>query len=904
MTNQPRNIVSALTLKTIDLRSDSKNPEGYERFRENVPLSSFKSKPAKDGRNRGILTGYRNDITVVDLDFYTKDDNIYDPDKCIFVKKFGKDYIDVFDTYTVLSPHGGHHLYFNYDPDVKQCQGSPERIDIRNDGGYIVAPFSQFEGKIYEPIRDTEIKDMPDNLREWLLTMIVKPIVPNARAIQKQFVKHDEIDEDDIDTYSYNISYDEFVNIVSTLPPTYWTEFKKWHAFTTSAKILGYRDAWDDNNKHKPRYDIDNNNKIWDSIDVSMHYAIDRILIDSGNKHFINYCKYKPVPNNVIKPARTINREKLGYDFFRADRNYIVKSDTGTGKTTSFCNFIKKDKRPFISIVSRVSLGETHYDAMAGARDKLKYYEAQNDFEKGDSVIIQIDSLKHLTKIDDFANYVIFLDEFNSIVEHLVTSPTLSKSRVLIDAYLHTIISSCSQFICVDADISDNCINFMDDITKKFEYVENEHRHNKDTPATEIFDYEIFIEKLKNEDAYICACDSALEAQRLFDILKVFDDTIVLYTSETRETDKYDGKISLDRDKKIIFSPRVMYGLDSIISRPVYCLYKEHTISPLGMLQQVNRDRKITHLYFLFTQKTFIRVRKTLADVTAYIDKTDRYGQMTYKMSCNDLLKSTYLRTLAAFEYRNECYMSNKYVHFLKLLDIRGFKRTTSALRTTFIKISKEEIEKRDDDKIEKFNIENKFNARINSILKIPKASADKYVEYFINPSKLSDHFKFCDVFIRDLRDIIRSIENNGDFGVNKTRSEKAKILFVKHLRKSCGITDQYGMTIKNIPKNDVCERLYSEYKILFKSRNKAVNFNDKESMQSSLNHAIKQLLNINIASKKKQCKGIRDRIYSIDPDIIVIHETLYKFRNPDRVTINLFTGRKLKCEYIQYSAI
>lgn len=889
-------IVNTMTLKTIDLRDNSKNPEGYARFASNTPISSFESKSAKNGKNKGIVTGYRNNITVVDLDFYTKGDKIYDPHSCTFIKEFGSDYVNRFDTYTVMTPNGGHHLYFKYDPDIKQYQGGNERVDIRNDGGYIVAPYSTIDSKMYEPIRDVEIKEIPSDLREWLLNMMKKTDRSEKVRNVNAKVKDIDVDEDDGTTYSYNISRDEFEKIANKLPSSYWINFYEWFVFTSSARILGYRDIWDNINKTKPGYDGDNNINMWNAVDISHAYVIDRILIDSNNKHFIDYCKYKPIPKNVIKPSKTINCEKLGYDFFKCRYNYIVKSDTGTGKTTSFKHYVCTTEKPFISIVSRISLAESHYRDLADTRDIVKYYEMQNDFEYGDSIVIQLDSIKYLTKLHTFKGYIIFYDEFNSIVEHLITSPTLAKSRVLIMAFIYQIILQCDQFIGVDADISDTCINFLNGITNKYKYIENTHNHNKNTPATEIFEYDDMIEKMKNEDKFLCACDSAIEAHRIYDILKIYDNTIQLYTAETRNTNKDDGRVYLDGHNKVIFSPRVIYGLDSITPRSVYCMYKEHTISPFAMMQQLNRGRNITHLYYLFTYKTFIRVLRTMHDIRVELENTDKYGQLNFKMSSDNLLKEKYMNILSEYEYRNECFRSNKYAHFIKLLDERGFNRNTSALETNFTNMTQDEKDKKHNTQVMEFESKTAYNMRINNILKIPDAIIGEFVEYFINPIKLAKHFLFCDIFLKDKCVIIANIEESGDFKVNKARSEKAKILFINTFREKCGIVDQFDIMIKYMPCDEDRMKLLDEYKMLFRHRGDTATFANVNELQIYLIRIIKQLLNKDVIKTiRTMNKGNRIIKYFIDPEYIEANKLLFEFRHPAKIPKKILKNINMK---------
>lgn len=80
--------------------------------------------------NIGILTGKISGITVVDIDL-NKD--THQPSVTL----------DMFpETYTVETPTGGYHLYYEYAPidqSVHSLANYPD-VDIKNDGGYVVAP--------------------------------------------------------------------------------------------------------------------------------------------------------------------------------------------------------------------------------------------------------------------------------------------------------------------------------------------------------------------------------------------------------------------------------------------------------------------------------------------------------------------------------------------------------------------------------------------------------------------------------------------------------------------------------------------------------------------------------------------------------------------------------------------
>lgn len=78
--------------------------------------------------NIGICTGKISGITVVDID----------------VSGGAQVSLDMFPkTYTVKTPTGGYHLYYEYDASIQQTANTFDHlphVDIRNDGGYVVAP--------------------------------------------------------------------------------------------------------------------------------------------------------------------------------------------------------------------------------------------------------------------------------------------------------------------------------------------------------------------------------------------------------------------------------------------------------------------------------------------------------------------------------------------------------------------------------------------------------------------------------------------------------------------------------------------------------------------------------------------------------------------------------------------
>ncbi len=118
--------------------------------------------------NIGIRTGEVSGITVIDVD--NKElANTKAEDKTALVSK-----LEEINTLTQKTANGGYHYVFKYDKELSQTTNiGGLKIDIRNDGGQIVAAPSKIDIKNYSwKNLGTEIKVIPTELKEKLLTLM------------------------------------------------------------------------------------------------------------------------------------------------------------------------------------------------------------------------------------------------------------------------------------------------------------------------------------------------------------------------------------------------------------------------------------------------------------------------------------------------------------------------------------------------------------------------------------------------------------------------------------------------------------------------------------------------------------------------------------------------------------
>jgi hypothetical protein len=374
-------MTDTLLFKRFKLIKNSKNPTNEWALKNREKSIRVK----KISGNAGIPTGKINNITVLDFDFHKVDDR---DNK--FLDRFNN-FINDIDTYTVKTANGGFHLYLEYDKDIATTTNAKYHIDVRNDGGYVVSPGSIVDGKEYTVLRNRTIKKIPLDIKEWLLDTIYT--IKNKPTIKNKKDKNINMSSQ----FKYNITNEELESFIKKLNNDTWTNTDLFLKYSTFCKYFNIQDIWDKYNKLHPNYDYDNNiNKYWNNLKPT-----DEIIDDIFNKKYVNYYKYKPSPISNIKANKYIDSKKLGYDFIN-ESNYIIKSDTGTGKTTSFKHYVKNNNLKFVSIVSRVTLANEQYKIFnEHGVDCISYslrLEDANDkkFKNDENIVITIDSIIHL----------------------------------------------------------------------------------------------------------------------------------------------------------------------------------------------------------------------------------------------------------------------------------------------------------------------------------------------------------------------------------------------------------------------------------------------------------------------------------------------------------------------------
>jgi hypothetical protein len=401
---------------------------------------------------------------------------------------------------------------------------------------------------------------------------------------------------------------------------------------------------------------------------------------------------------------------------------------------------------------------------------------------------------------------------------------------------------------------------------------------------------------LKGMSKYMVPCDSYEEACKLYHDLN--DDTIKLITKDTLEY------TNLDDHDKIIFSPKIVYGLDSTMKRPIVCFYKEMSITPKAMLQQVCRCRNITRLYYYFCDKGFspfdMEYDKVMTDMSPleYFKKecADRSAaaDKNFKIHCTPETVAKYIDLYTRIRYDEKCYGTNKYVHFIKTLEARGFVTDPVILPTTKAgRLSKGDLI---EIKMAEFDINSDAVRRINDpdmgskhALMLPPAEILENVTLFVSEPALTKHFSICRYISMDFKKSHEQLDKKAEFNINKLSSESNKTRFLKKMMEACNVGDA-AIHVETPPAN--WKELQEECTSAFRTKSN-IDFAIASDCEKCIVRMYKNIYGKDfIETKRTTCKGKTVRKYKVSDEAIKHHLRIMQFRRePTKYTKEKYSG-------------
>ena len=586
----------------------------------------------------------------------------------------------------------------------------------------------------------------------------------------------------------------------------------------------------------------------------------------------------------------------------------ILKSDTGTGKTTTTFKYFKQNNFSHIlSIVSRRSLVDQH---IKNAKDNniVMYSYEDKDVKKKkivcyqlDSICRFIDNIEPKERVSVIKEYVVYLDEINSTIKYLLQSSTMDKKRISIYSGLCEVLRNCKLLICSDADVSDLVFKYISSIRKPNTtiFVDNEYKNYSDIKATEYANIGGIIKKLKarinRDEGFVCCFDQLKCLSHIYGL--VFDeekkDMFLRISSEHRRftnTDIWKGKF-------VFYSPSIIYGNDFVPDIPtdVFVFVKGGTIDPLQIVQQATRCRKIKHLYYHIDTKNKWLKYKSLNECTEKINIA--YSKIK---SDNTKYDENLLKTRITDKLYNELYDYNVYVndilcsdyryHINNILINKGFNLDVIGEKKGLTNKQKEVGDKIVDDEYDKH-----LNAYINNSLQFEDPEIfekwerrrellcvnkdELYLDVITKNKKFIGHINICRMFKNnealnneEARNMVR----------NNLESDFSKIKMIDKISAMLGLS-RFNFEISPSRLNETINEWSDEdsknYNRITKNSNKHSNiYNSLYKILISLYKSMDGTL-LDVERRKKGNNGKQYNVAVLNNDALKFHYDLYNIR-------------------------
>lgn len=679
------------------------------------------------------------------------------------------------------------------------------------------------------------------------------------------------------------ISDDIFSALHQRIPKQYYTNSKLFlHALVLFKAFDKYKlfkkFAKQSTNEYKTA------KTLYKQTNISQHtQTLATTLKAMGNSHLLDYIKYFETKETINQePTTTVSTKYLSDGFkLNTKKNYLIKADTGTGKTTLIMDYIKTVKYTVIIVAPiRSFLFSLSRELKLKNIEHSLYVEKQGYYKDNQSPVIlcSINSIKKISKLD-FSKVIFIGDEFNSVIKYLFSSPIITDENNKLNRgetveIFTKVMAQCKQLIAMDADLNQICIDFVKKF-KSFDYIYSEYKVNQGKNAIEYNTYKKLLNAIKSADdtdgKFMICCDEAKSSEQLYnDLVEIGIKDIKLFVSD-KMTDDDKRNFNLDNHKKVIFSPVCVYGVDSVMERQVFCLYGTYTIDPLMFYQQINRCRKITQLGFHFKRNkkcqllcdNYTDFKKAYANEN--VIKTNKYNSEIFNIinDMNDKRLDEYSEFFYRYLHQDEIYKVNKKLNFLNILEGKGFKVCVDIqLGEKTIKMKKAPKD---------FNIDEATIENYNKYLNIPNDKIEQFKEYF-DKQKFINYLHFKKFYNHSSEELESSFKDNSDFTYALLKTKLMAIIVAKRLIKQVKADTEYLLPQTKLTEEQV--KKYTE-EINASFRLKKYKLDTVESIQTTLINMVRYICPDMITRYKK----VQGKVYyKVDTDYVVKSNLLSSF--------------------------
>lgn len=581
-----------------------------------------------------IITGKQSNITVLDCDSQDAYDFLL------------QSYPDFKSFYTVKT-NNGYHIYCAYTDKLKTTTNKKAKIDVRNDGGLIIAPptkYTLLNGSIaqYKYIGGVQLGEIPESIIDILPTLKKTNNNTNKKIYDTKQTNTLKEDEDYfcecVELPDHNLTINlQLYAFFDILNVERLSDYEPW----ISVGFLFYSldlpwQFWDKlSQKYPDKYDRNACFNKWNTFKKKNPYALYTLFSWCKNDDIVAYCKLKKQYNYELVFDAPIVADNIEY--VKIEEDYLLHKLSETEYTikesidTHLNRLFNDDTVSSVNIKSPYGTSKTQLLIKSIEKYQVKKilflsyrktltYDIQNNFQKigfgnylendlnCNRLIIQCESILKLDYIfnnDEVPQYdLVIIDESERVMSQF-NSKTFDGNGKKSFEYLEAIIANCGKLITLDGDQSNRTYSF----TSQFEgtsiniinTIKNNNKIIQLTEDEQQFKEDICASLSKGQNLVICSQSASLAETYEQQLKEQFPDKkIMLYVGQMDDNIKTEhAKNVLEHWAEydcILYSPTFEAGVnfDKEHFDKCYCILSSGSGCQAAVYQMLARVRKFT----------------------------------------------------------------------------------------------------------------------------------------------------------------------------------------------------------------------------------------------------------------------------------------------------------------------
>jgi hypothetical protein len=455
----------------------------------------------------------------------------------------------------------------------------------------------------------------------WKKTLITY-INPDTKIIPKTSIKYKPKETKEFKKIFNNL---KIKDILYKLPFDYCDNYNKWIKigmilFNITTPENDYYNLWDEWSKQSNKYNEKDLKNFWKNFKTNnislgslVHWCNEEGITDIYDKktikQIVNDYKIKPIKLSNI--SLQINIPKLDEEIFKPYLHHKflgVQSEKGTGKTTNLLiclinNNIIDNKTNVLFISARRTFGIKLLGDLENHGFKLYSDIKQHDIYHN-KIICQIDSLLRLK--NDVYDYII-IDECESLVRYLTSQHFIKNSYAsIVVASLARRLQDAKHIYALDADLSDRCINYIQNNIKTNDYaiILNNYKPYQ-TYTFGVMKYNEWLVKIfdyiKNDKKIVIPIASNNKAKDLLNKINVDfpNKKVLLIHKETSDEEKLENVINVNKSWSeydiVIYTPSVSMGISYDLENYFDAIFAYGCHNSLGAQEFCQMIHRVRH---------------------------------------------------------------------------------------------------------------------------------------------------------------------------------------------------------------------------------------------------------------------------------------------------------------------